>query len=159
MLFTTMITITIMIVIIVIARHRASTSTRWHFAFALCCHSNETRAPIVNSPNNAQLGGTSYHSPRYIRVRAVLWACGLGETGRQAGTHTHRQTRVNNIHFASSTTHAKCSDDDDDNCRWLWRLWNWECGRQVCRKSATRRRGEKTRLCTSLRAGGTEEKK
>jgi len=39
-------------------RHRASTSTRWHFAFGLCCYSNETRAPIANPPNSAQLDGT-----------------------------------------------------------------------------------------------------
>jgi len=32
-------------------KHRASTSTRWHFAFALCCHSNETHASIENPPN------------------------------------------------------------------------------------------------------------
>jgi len=25
---------------------------------ALCCHSNETRAPIANPPNSAQLQGT-----------------------------------------------------------------------------------------------------
>jgi len=36
---------------------------------ALCCHSNETRAPTANPPNNAQLEGTPiipgtlYHSP------------------------------------------------------------------------------------------------
>jgi len=24
---------------------------------ALCCHSNETRAPVANPPNSAQLGG------------------------------------------------------------------------------------------------------
>jgi len=29
---------------------------------ALCCHSNETRAPIANPPNSAQLDGTPYHS-------------------------------------------------------------------------------------------------
>jgi len=39
-------------------RHRATTSTRWHFAFRLCCHSNETRVPIAKPPNSAQLGGT-----------------------------------------------------------------------------------------------------
>jgi len=27
---------------------------------ALCCHSNETHAPIANPPNSAQLDGTSY---------------------------------------------------------------------------------------------------
>jgi len=31
---------------------------------ALCCHSNETRAPIVNPPNSAQLEGTPYHFPQ-----------------------------------------------------------------------------------------------
>jgi len=43
-------------------RHTASTSTQWHFAFGLCCHSNETCAPIANLPNSAQLEGTTYHS-------------------------------------------------------------------------------------------------
>ena len=67
---------------------------------ALYCHSNETGSPNANPPNSAQLGGTRYHSPSYIRVRAVVWACGRGQTDRQ--------TRVTTIHFASSTTHAKC---------------------------------------------------
>jgi len=31
---------------------------------ALCCHSNETRAPIANPPNNAQLQGAPYYSPQ-----------------------------------------------------------------------------------------------
>jgi len=43
-------------------RHRVSTSTRWHSTFRLCCHSNETHAPIANPPNSAQLEGTPYHS-------------------------------------------------------------------------------------------------
>jgi len=30
---------------------------------ALCCHSNETCAPIAKPPNSAQLEGTPYHSP------------------------------------------------------------------------------------------------
>jgi len=38
--------------------------------------------------------------PSYIRVRAVVWAYGRGQTDTQ--------TRVTTIHFASSTTHAKC---------------------------------------------------
>jgi len=45
--------------------------------FALCCHSchsNATRAPIANLPNSAQLGGSLYHAPSYIQVRAVAWA-------------------------------------------------------------------------------------
>jgi len=31
---------------------------------ALCCHSNETRAPIENSPNSAQLEGTPLPFPK-----------------------------------------------------------------------------------------------
>jgi len=38
----------------------------------LCCNGNETRAPIANPPNSAQLRSTTYTiPPRYIRVRAV----------------------------------------------------------------------------------------
>jgi len=45
---------------------------------------NETRAPIANPPNSAQLEGTPYHSPSYIRIRAVTWECGEGQTYRRA---------------------------------------------------------------------------
>jgi len=31
---------------------------------ALCCHSNETRAPTANPPNNAQLEGTPIRLPQ-----------------------------------------------------------------------------------------------
>jgi len=65
---------------------------------ALCCPSNETRAPIAYMPNSAQLGRTPYHSPSYIRIRAVVWECGEGQTDR----HTDTQTAVTNIHFASA---------------------------------------------------------
>jgi len=88
---------------------------------ALCCHSNETRASIAYLPNSAQLGGTPYRSPSYIRVRAVVWACGEGQT------HTDTQTAVSTIQFASSTTHAKCN-----NTMWLQvthrrigHYWQW----------------------------------
>jgi len=72
----------------------------------LCCHSNETRAPIANTPNSAQLGGTPYNSPK-------LHPGSCSSVGMRRGTadrHTDTQTRVTNIHFASSTTHAKCND-------------------------------------------------
>jgi len=85
-------------------RRRAGTSTRWHFAFALYCHSNATRAPIGNPPNTAQLGGTPYHSPKLHPGRCGVSAYGRGQT--------NRQTRVTNIHFASSTTHAKCNNNN-----------------------------------------------
>jgi len=32
--------------------------------FALCCHSNATRAPIADSPNSAQLRGSLYRAPK-----------------------------------------------------------------------------------------------
>jgi len=44
------------------------------------CHSNETCAPIANLPNSAQLQGTPIIIPTYVRVRAVVWACGDGQT-------------------------------------------------------------------------------
>jgi len=66
---------------------------------ALCCHSNETLAPIANLPDSTQLVGTACH----IRVRAVVWECDKG----QADTQTDRQTRVTNIRFASVMPHAK----------------------------------------------------
>jgi len=85
-------------------RHRVSISTRLHFAFALCCHSNETQAPTANPPNSAQLGAPPIIPPTYIWVRAVMWECSEGQT--------YRQTRVTNIHLASSTTHTKCRPND-----------------------------------------------
>jgi len=48
--------------------------------------------------------GHPYHSPTYIRVRAVVRECGEGQTDRQTDT----QMLVTNVHFASFTTHAKC---------------------------------------------------
>jgi len=56
---------------------------------ALCCHSNETHAPIASPPNSAQLVGTPTIPPSYIRVRAVVWGCGRGHTHRH--THTDGQ--------------------------------------------------------------------
>jgi len=52
---------------------------------ALCC--NETRAPIANPPNSAQLEGTPTIPPTYVWVRAVVWECG---DDRQTDTQTHR---------------------------------------------------------------------
>ena len=62
---------------------------------ALCRHSNETRAPIANLPNSAQLGAPNTIPPSYIRVHAVVRECGEGKTDRQTDT----ETRVTNIHF------------------------------------------------------------
>jgi len=71
----------------------------------MCCNSNETRAPIANPPNSAQLEGIRIRTipPSYIWVRAVV--------GMRRGTdrQTDTQTAVANIHFASAMLHAKCN--------------------------------------------------
>ena len=71
--------------------------------FALRCHSNATRAPIANRPNSAQLGDSLYHAPK-------LHTGPCSSVGVRPRTDTHTETRVTTIHFASSTTHAKCND-------------------------------------------------
>jgi len=74
-----------------------------------CCHSNTTRASIANPPNSEQLGGIPHHSPKLY-----LGPCNsVGmrpRTDTQTDRQTHSQTRVTTIHFASSTTHAKCNN-------------------------------------------------
>jgi len=40
--------------------------------------------------------------PTYIRLCAVVWECGEGQTDTQ--------TAVTTIHFASAKPHAKCID-------------------------------------------------
>jgi len=63
---------------------------------ALCCHSNETRAPIANPISSAQLEGTPTIPPTYIRVRAVVWKCGEGQTNtdRRTDMCDHYKFRV-----------------------------------------------------------------
>jgi len=110
--FSTGLTITITI------RHRASTSTHWHFTFVLCCHSNETHAPIANPPNSAQLEGTPTIPPSYIRVHAAVWECSKRQT----------HTRMTNINFAMSTTHAKCNNISTSMLQWSLHNWPvWQC--------------------------------
>ena len=53
--------------------------------------------PIVHNQ-----GASPTTPPSYIRVRAIVWACGNGQTDTQ--------TRVTTIHFSWSTTHAKCNN-------------------------------------------------
>ena len=60
------------------------------YAFALykavsshtCVFGNGTRAPIVNPPNNAHLEASIPFPPSYIRVHAVAWKCGDGQSQR-----------------------------------------------------------------------------
>jgi len=46
---------------------------------------------MANLPNSAQLGASPTTPPSYIRVRAIVWACGRGQTGRHTDRHTHRR--------------------------------------------------------------------
>jgi len=75
---------------------------------ALCCHKNETRALTANPPNSADLEGTPHHFPSYIRVRAVVWECGVCHI-QTLCVYTDTQTAVTTIHFTSATPHAKCN--------------------------------------------------
>jgi len=58
---------------------------------ALCCHSNETRAPIANPPNSAQLEGTPTIRSSYIRVRVIVWDYDEGQTDKHTDRQTHRR--------------------------------------------------------------------
>jgi len=49
--------------------------------------SNETRAPIANPPNNAQLGGNPYHSPKLHPG-----PCSSVDVRPRTDTHTDIQT-------------------------------------------------------------------
>jgi len=68
--------------------------------FALCCHSNATSAPIANPPNSAQLGGSLYHAAK-LHPGPCNSVCVRPRTDRHARDH---------MHFALSTTHAKCNN-------------------------------------------------
>ena len=52
------------------------------------------RTPIANLPNTAQLGASPTTPPSYIRVRAVVWACGRGQTDTQTNARDHNTFRV-----------------------------------------------------------------
>jgi len=60
----------------------------------VCCHSNETRAPIANPPTSAQLEGTPT-IPRKLHpwIRELVWECDEGQTDRHTdsrGQYTFR---------------------------------------------------------------------
>jgi len=60
------------------------------FRVRICCLSNETRALIANLPPNSAQMGRPYRFPSYIRVCAVVWECGEGQTHRTI--HTDQYT-------------------------------------------------------------------
>jgi len=77
---------------------------------ALCCHSNETYAPIANPPNSAQLKGTPYHSPK---LHSGLYS----SVGMRPGTDRQTaQTALTTIHFASAMPHAKYNQEMKQIC-------------------------------------------
>jgi len=79
--------------------------------FALCCHSNATGALIANPPNSAQLGGSLYQALKlYPGPCSSVGVRPRTDRHRQTDRQTDTQTRVTTIHFASSTTHAKCNN-------------------------------------------------
>jgi len=61
----------------------------------LCCRSNETRSPIANPPDSAQLGGTPYHC-------AKLHPGPCSSVGMRRGTDRHTDGR-DQYTFASAT--------------------------------------------------------
>jgi len=90
-----------------------------------CCRSNETRSPIANPLNSAQLGGIPYHSPElHLGPRSIvgMWRrasvsvclcvsvrrhCGDEQTQTDRQTQTHARDQYT-FCIISSTTHAKC---------------------------------------------------
>jgi len=72
--------------LIIITRHRVSTGTRWHFAFGLCCHSNETHAPPT-TPHHNRLTALFPGPPGWAGAwRELLDFMAQGEINR--GRHT-----------------------------------------------------------------------
>jgi len=70
--------------------HRASTKALADISrSALCCHSNETRAPIANPLTIAQLEGTPTIPPSYIRIRKVQ--CENAARDRHTDRLTHKR--------------------------------------------------------------------
>ena len=77
----------------------------------VCCHSNETHALIANTPNSAQLVGTPYHSQSCIRVPAVMWECGEGQSDTHKHTYIHSHTDgPDQYTFRLATPEAKCNN-------------------------------------------------
>ena len=60
---------------------------------------------MANPPNSAQLGGSLYHASKLHPG-----PCSSVGVRPRTDAHTDTQTLVTTIHFASSTTHAKCND-------------------------------------------------
>ena len=66
---------------------RVQARTRRHFAFALRCRSNATRAPTANPIDSAQLAGIPYHSSK-LHPGPCNSVGMRPRTDRQTDTHT-----------------------------------------------------------------------
>jgi len=65
------------------------TSTRWHFAFgAMLSYQRNPCTDCKSAPKCTTIKGTTYHSPPYVRIRAVVWECGERQTDRHMRRHT-----------------------------------------------------------------------
>jgi len=92
-----------------ITRHRASRNM-YSLTLRVRVMLPQQRNPCTDCKSAQQLGGIPYHSAKLHP--GPCYSVGMGpRTDRQTGT----QTRVTTIHFASSTTHAKCNDDHNKN--------------------------------------------
>jgi len=79
------------------------------------------RQPLANPPNSAQLRDSLYHAPKLHPG-----PCSSVGVRPRTDRHTDRQThtRVTTIHFASSTTHAKCNHNSLRNLVLLRPTWH-----------------------------------
>ena len=74
---------------------------------AICCRSNESRAPVANPPNSAQLEGNLYHdSPKLYPGPCSSVGMWRG-TDRQTDTHTYGRDEYT---FRLGCPHAKCNE-------------------------------------------------
>jgi len=85
---------------LIITRHRASTRIGPVLADSSCSRyvARATqpvhRLQIRQTVNSAQLGASPTTPPSYIRIRAVVWAYGRGQTYIQTDTSDHYTFRV-----------------------------------------------------------------
>jgi len=72
------------------------------FCLALCCYSDETRTPIANLPNSAQIDGTPYHSPK-LHPKLHPGPCSSVRMRRGTDRHTHTDMpmAMTTMHFVT----------------------------------------------------------
>ena len=76
----------------------------------LCCHSNETHAPIANPPHSAQLEGTLYHSSKLC-----VGPCSSVGTWRGTDRHTDGHDHYTS-HFVYDSCKMKSYNPKVFNC-------------------------------------------